>query len=86
MEQRKKELATQDFMATIEKSWTWDRLTKEERERFKRAVSAWGDKVIKGTWKQRWNILCAMHSAFLIALDYKTIGWREPAGEESPQF
>lgn len=84
MEQRKKELATRDFMATIEKSWTWDRLTKEERERFKRAVSAWEDKVIKGTWEQRWNILYAMHSAFLIALDYQPIGWREP--EDNPQF
>ena len=73
-----KELALDDFIDMIEQSWTYDRLTKEEKDRLKGIFnSARVDDCLIGTYKQRWNTLHAVYYAFLMALDYNPLDWRE---------
>ena len=71
-----------EFFETVTiHSWTWERLTEEERYRFLN-LPVW--KHIKGTKKQRLEIFHAIYHAFLVGLGYDAIGWRET--EEVPQF
>jgi hypothetical protein len=72
---KNKENAYFDFVEMIKKSWTYGRLTDQERERLFEALSR---AHIFGTWVQRWEILNDVYFAFLTALGYKPIGWREP--------
>ena len=75
---REKEKALENFIEMIEKSWTYARLTKEERERLGQVFhSTQTRESLNGTYLQRWEILQAIYSAFIMALDYKPIGWRE---------
>ena len=66
------------------KSWTWDRLTQKERQRFLNMDVFYridGNDSIKIEW------LMTIYEAFLIALGYKIIGWRESEEEkEYPRF
>ena len=62
------------FQAVIKKSWTWQRLTEEEKANF---INLNFDN-IKGTKKQRLLLLNDIYKAFLAGLGYKPIGWREP--------
>ena len=71
-----------DYCNMIFKSWTWERLTKEEKDRFLGFIYDF-KKEIKGTYNQRWNQLHLLYHSFLIGLNYKPIGWRE---EEKPTF
>ena len=74
----KKEKALDDFIDMIEQSWTYDRLTKEEKERLNGIFnSARVNNSLIGTYKQRWNTLQAVYYAFLMALDYNPLDWRE---------
>ena len=58
----------------IKKSWTWARLTEEERQRF--LAMEFFDH-IKGTERTRIEWLHSIYDAYLTALGYKPIGWRE---------
>lgn len=69
------------FQNVIKQSWTWDRLTEEERQRF---INMSVFDKIKGTDKQRVEWLSTIYSAFLIGIGYEPIGWRET--EETPKF
>ena len=69
------------FQNIIKKSWTWQKLTQEEQQRF---IDMDVFDKIKGTDKQRVEWLNTIYTAFLSALDYKPIGWREE--EEIPMF
>ena len=72
-----------EFFETVTiHSWTWKRLTKEERYKFLN-LPVW--KHIKGTKKQRLEIFNSIYHAFLVGLGYKPIGWRETE-ENIPQF
>ena len=62
------------FQTVIKKSWTWDRLTEEERQRF---IDMDIFDKIKGTDKQRIELLYTIYQAFLQGVGYKPIGWRE---------
>ena len=66
----------------IKKSWTWERLTPEERKRFD-AVNI--DR-IKGSKKQRLEAICAIYTAFLAGVGYDSPTWREPVLETVPNF
>ena len=66
----------------IKKSWTWEKLTEEERKRF---INMHVFDKIKGTDKQRIEWLNTIYTAFLSALGYKPIGWREE-DKEMPMF
>lgn len=72
-----KENAAQDFFEMIKKSWTWERLTEKEKDQFLEAfdtvVYSWsnsGDRVIKGTYRDRWKVCNAMYHMFLAGVGY----------------
>lgn len=60
----------------IKKSWTWEKLTEEEQRRF---IDMDVFDRIKGNDKTRVEWLNTIYQAFLYALGYKPIGWREEA-------
>lgn len=62
------------FNETISKSWTWERLTDDEKERFKNCIDFSG---IKGPARQRVKMLNMVYAAFLQGVGYEPIGWRE---------
>ena len=70
------------FQNVIKKSWTWQKLTQEEQQRF---IDMDVFDKIKGTDKQRVEWLNTIYTAFLSALGYKPIGWREE-DKEIPMF
>ncbi len=69
------------FQNVIKKSWTWDKLTEEERKRF---IDMNVFDKIKGNDQTRIEWLNTIYQSFLSALGYKPIGWRET--EEIPKF
>ena len=67
--------AVEDYLQrVIKRSWTWEKLTEEERQRFIRMNVF--DR-IKGNDATRVEWLNTIYQAYLTALGYKTIGWRE---------
>lgn len=68
------------FQNVIKKSWTWQKLTQEEQQRF---INMNVFDKIKGVDKQRVEWLNTIYTAFLSALGYKPIGWREEDKETS---
>lgn len=73
-----KENAIPMFLEMIKESWTYARLTEEERQRFLDTVEwAYGQGYIKGDFQTRYGIMQCIYDAFLAALDYKPTGWRE---------
>ena len=69
------------FQNVIQKSWTWSRLTDEERTRFAEMNAI--DRIY-GNGKMRIEWLNTIYEAFLCGLGYEPIGWRET--EEVPKF
>lgn len=66
------------FKNNICKSWTYTRLTKEEKERLKKVFFCkQTEDCIKGRIEQKWRILGAIYHSFLMGLNYTSIGWRE---------
>lgn len=64
------------FQNVIKKSWTWQKLTEEERKRF---IDMNVFDRIKGNDNTRVEWLNTIYQSFLSALGYKPIGWREEA-------
>ena len=58
----------------IKKSWTWEKLTEEEQRRF---IDMDVFDRIKGNDETRIEWLNTIYQAYLTALMYKPIGWRE---------
>ena len=75
----KKENVLNDFILMIENSWTYARLTEEEKERLKTVLfdDIRVEEALKGTCKQRRAILHAIYSTFLTAIGYNGFSWRE---------
>ena len=72
------------FQNVIKKSWTWNKLTEEEQERF---INMDVFDNIKGNDKTRIEWLNTIYHSFLFALGYEPIGWRETEEEkEMPRF
>ena len=81
MSNKKYSSAVEDyFQRVIKKSWTWEKLTEQEQERF---INMNVFDKIKGNDKTRVEWLNTIYTSFLIALGYKVVGWRE---EESNLF
>ena len=76
-----KETALNEYMEMIKKSWTYARLTDEERERMFEALRR---TKLFGKFDQRCEQLHSVYYAFLLGVGYKPIDWREP--EETPKF
>ena len=70
------------FQNVIKKSWSWEKLTAEERQRF---IDMDVFDRIKGNDQIRIEWLNTIYQSFLSALDYTPIGWREE-GKDIPQF
>lgn len=75
---RSKEEAFNMFVDMIEKSWTHEKLSKQERINLSTTFND-VKKHLKGNFKQRWSTLQLIYSAFLNALGYcENCGsWRE---------
>ena len=72
------------FQNVIKNSWTWEKLTEGERERF---INMNVLDRIKGNDKTRIEWLNTIYTAFLNALGYKPIGWKETEeAENMPLF
>lgn len=81
-----KENALDIFYKNIKQSWTYEKLTIEERNRFEKVIfSVQIQNCLKGTYGQRYEILNSIYHSFLMALDYTPIGWREES-ESIPLF
>ena len=67
-----------EFKKMIEASWTYAKMTDEEKEKWARVLeSAPIYDAVKGTWGQRWNILNGIYHAFLVGIGYTDWQWRE---------
>ncbi len=66
----------------IKKSWTWEKLTEEERKRF---IDMDVFDRIKGNDQTRIEWLNTIYQSFLSALGFEPIGWRETE-KDIPQF
>lgn len=72
------------FQNVIKHSWTWNRLTKEEQQRF---IDMNVFDEIKGNDQTRVKWMHTIYLSYLTALEYKAIGWREMVEEkELPRF
>ena len=75
---KNKENAQADWVDMIIKSWTWAKLTDDEKNRFGDELATPDtQQIISGSYKQRWEILSALYSMFLEGLGYQGSGWRE---------
>lgn len=73
-----KEQAIKDFREMIRISWTRQRFTEREKENLD-SMLLWVEQAerLTGNYNQRWEQLNNLYNAFLYALDYKALGWRE---------
>lgn len=62
------------FRNVIKKSWTWNRLTEEERQRF---INNSDIEKISGSDKMKVEWFNSLYHAFLLGLGYYPVNWRE---------
>ena len=77
----KKEYVIQDYQQMIYKSWTYEKMTQQEKYQWAEAL----DHVritdtLKGTYKQRWDTLQAIYHVYLLGLGYDGPNWRDKGG------
>ena len=75
-----------DFNKMIEISWTYGKLTKEEKDTYNHIFnySSQAIEAVKGTYEQRWKILQAFYSIFLAGIGYTGWNWRSEKKEKQP--
>ena len=83
MRERTKENAIYNYIEMTRDSWTFDRMTADEK---KRCIEALKYSNVKGPYNTRWDALHAVYFAFLLGVGYTGPTWREPAGSEKPLF
>lgn len=67
-----------DFSKMIEKSWTFNKMTREEKATWDRIIrSEQAKNTIKGNYNQRWQAFQLIYSAYLAGLGYNGGNWRE---------
>lgn len=77
-----KELAIHNFKVMIEQSWTYGKMTKEERINWEKVLSDVRTiTCLKGSYDTRWNILHALYMSYLIGIGYDGFAWRESEEE-----
>ena len=75
---KNKENAQADWTDMIVKSWTWEKLTREERKKFGDELNKeTTKKIISGTYEQRWETLNTLYSMFLEGCGYSGGNWRD---------
>ena len=74
---KNKEEAKKDFIVMTQKSWTYERMTEEEKIRFDELFSENSvNAALKGSYLIRWRILQAIFSAYLKGIGYTGWQWR----------
>ena len=75
---KNKEEAIKLYIDMIKKSWTYDKLTDDEKARLN-YVFKWSEEqgLIKGSFKDRWDTLQVLYTSYITALGYSPLGWRE---------
>lgn len=74
-----KEMAMSEFCEMIRKSWTYGRMTVEEKARCFSAIQWTHEQgILRGNFNARWAILQGVYNAFLSGIGYDGFGWREP--------
>lgn len=74
---KNKDFVFTDYLEMIKKSWTYARMTKEEREKIQEILTSGRIKEdIKGTYQQRRQALNSLYYAFLIGIGYDNTDWR----------
>lgn len=64
--------AIPDWMDMTFQSWTYSALTDEQREKWRELQKKqWFRDAVRGTYKQRWDVLQAIYMAFLEGADLK---------------
>ena len=84
MKREEREEVRRQIIGILKQSWTYERLTHKEREKILSCLE-WC-KLYGNTKKQLAEELNQIYTAFLAALDYDPITWREPKPEEVAQF
>ena len=79
-----KENALSDFMELTRHSWTYQRMTEEEKTRCEKALRSAASLDIQGSYSQRYGALNGVYYAFLLGIGYTGALWREPHPEEIP--
>ncbi len=80
--ERVKENAWNDFLEIVKNSWTFGKMTKEEKERWSNTIGS--VRIInnlKGNYKQRIEFLNCIYFAYLDGLGYNGFDWREQTKE-----
>ncbi len=75
MKQKSKEHAYSDFIEVIMHSWTWERMTAQERDTFIDRVLEYSK--VTGSYNSRYNQYQNLYSAYLFGLGYSGGEWRE---------
>ena len=74
----KKEKALEKYIEMIEKSWTYEKLTKNERLKLHELFNSIQCEIaLKGNFKHRWDILQLLYRAYLDGLGYCGADWRK---------
>ena len=76
--EKTKENAIILFDEMIKQSWTYAKMTKEEQEKWLQVLydTSRTENCLKGNFYQRWDILNAIYSAYLIGIGYTDFNWR----------
>ena len=75
-----KETAIKDYLVMTKQSWTWSKLTDEEKECFENFLASHPmvEYGVRGNYFQRWTELDAIYHAFLLGCGYRNrADWRE---------
>lgn len=66
-----------DFINIIEESWTYHRMTSDEKKRLSDVFNdIKNSKLLKYDDKHKWDILHAIYSSFLQGIGYDNFNWR----------
>ncbi len=76
--------AVADFKKMIFNSWTYDKMTRDERERLALALDSVQAHEIKGDYDARRAALDLAYNSFLLGLGYSGFKWREKHPENLP--
>lgn len=83
MAQKLDEVTNKFFQNIIKTSWTWQRLTEEEKSRFEN-LDIFCE--IRGTKDMREQWLFTIYASFLSGLGYDGWHWRDEGKMETPMF
>ena len=81
--ERNKENALSEYLEMVSNSWTWQRMTKAEQDKFLTAIyDSRTYNVIQGSYKQRWDVLNALYGIYLDGIGYDGFNWRDKPKED----